>query len=69
MKDSLAFMGTRGYSCSDFVFVMNSDGVLLHLSPPCTSHCTQKHSKGAMAQICLANEQSYMGKSEMPEER
>lgn len=46
MKDSLAFVGTRGYSSCNFVFVMNSDRVLLHLSPPCTSQCTQEHRQG-----------------------
>lgn len=69
MKDSPAFVGTCGYSSSDFVFVMNSDGVLLHLSPPCTSHCTQKHSKMAVTQICTVNEQNCMGKAEIPGER
>ena len=69
MKDSPAFVGTHEYSSSDFVFVMNGDGVLLHLSPPCTSHCTQEHNKRAMTQICMANKQNYMGKAEMPGER
>lgn len=43
MKDSLAFVGTRGHSSCNFEFVMNSDRVLLHLSPPCTSQYTQEH--------------------------
>jgi len=69
MKDSPAFVGTCGYSSSDFVLVMNSDGVLLHLNPPCTSHCTKKHNKRAVTQICTAKEQNYMGKAEMLGER
>lgn len=46
MKDSLAFVGTHGSSSCNFVLVMNSDRVLLHLSPPCTSQCTQEHRQG-----------------------
>lgn len=46
MTDSLAFVGTRGSSSCNSVFVMNSDRVLLHLSPPCTSQCTQEHRQG-----------------------
>lgn len=56
-------MGTRGHSSSDFVFVMNSDGVLLHLSLLCTSYCTQQKGRDS------GNKQNYMGKTEMPGER